>query len=78
MSCMGTWLGIAKMRALLTLMGRLVCASALATMPTCSSSRGWVEEECATNATPKNERLFLGRIVPQKYAANYPAPSGCC
>lgn len=57
------------MRTLLTILALTICTSLYATPPEYYSSRKWVEQLCATNQTPKDEQLFLGRVVPQKYAA---------
>jgi hypothetical protein len=57
------------MRALVILFLLTVCTSLYAMSPEYSSSRKWVEQLCTTNQTPTDERLFLGRVVPQKYAA---------
>jgi hypothetical protein len=57
------------MRALLILFGLSLCMSLHATPPEYFSSRKWVEERCATNTTPKDERLFVGRVVPHEYAS---------
>jgi hypothetical protein len=46
----------------------LFWASADATSPEYSSSRKWVEQRCATNATPQAERVFVGRIWEPQYA----------
>jgi hypothetical protein len=56
------------MRVLVIALLLLVCASAQATSPEYSSSRKWVEQRCATNATPKAERIFVGRIWEPQYA----------
>ena len=57
------------MRALLIFFALTVCDSLHAASPEYFSSRKWVEQLCSTNQTPKDERLFLGRVVPQKYGA---------
>ncbi len=56
------------MRAVLILFGLLLCTSVRATPPEYFSSRKWVEERCLSNATPKDERIFVGRLDPQEYA----------
>lgn len=56
------------MRTLLILFGLSLCMSLHATPPEYFSSRKWVEDRCVTNTTPKDERLFLARVVPQEYA----------
>jgi hypothetical protein len=56
------------MRALLILFCLSLCTSLHAMSPEYFSSRKWVEQRCATNTTPKDERLFVGRIVPREYA----------
>ena len=56
------------MRALLILFSLSVCMSLHATPPSYSGSRKWVEERCVTNTTPKDERIFVGRVVPHEYA----------
>ena len=57
------------MRILAIIFLLMVSIMCFATPPEYSSSRKWVEQICSTNQTPKEERLFLGRIDPQKYAA---------
>jgi hypothetical protein len=56
------------MRALLIFFGSLLCTSLHATPPEHFSSRKWVEQRCITNATPKDERLFVGGFFPHEYA----------
>ena len=56
------------MRVLLLLFGLSLCLSLHATPPEYFSSRKWVEQRCVTNTTPKDERLFVGRVVPHEYA----------
>jgi hypothetical protein len=57
------------LKALLIFCSLIVGAPLYATPPEYYSSRKWVEERCTTNDTPKSEHLFLGRVVPQEYAA---------
>ena len=56
------------MKALLILFGLSLCMSLPAMSPEYFSSRKWVEERCVTNTTPKDERLFVGRVVPHECA----------
>ena len=57
------------MRALITIGVVLVCLSAHAMQSDYSSSRKWVEQQCGTNAAPKESCIYVGRLVPKKYAA---------
>jgi hypothetical protein len=57
------------MRTLIAACFLLVCTSAHAMQPEYFSSRKWVEHQCVTNTTPQNERMFVGRFWPPKYAA---------
>jgi hypothetical protein len=57
------------MRALITACVLLVCASVRAVQPEYFSSCRWVEQQCGTNMTPKDECVYVGRIEPHKYAA---------
>lgn len=59
----------AALKAFIIFCSLIVGTSLYAMSPEYFSSRKWVEERCTTNGTPKSERLFLGRVVPQKYAA---------
>ncbi len=46
----------------------LAGASVYAMSPEYYSSRKWVEQRCSTNTTPREERIFVGRVVPKEYA----------
>jgi hypothetical protein len=56
------------MKVLIAFCILLTGASLYATPPEYYSSRTWVEERCSTNTTPKDERIFVGRVVPKEYA----------
>jgi len=56
------------MKVFIALFSLTLCMAAHAMSPEYSSSRKWVEEQCRTNSTPKDERVFVGRVVPKKYA----------
>ncbi len=34
-----------------------------------SSGRAWVEQQCFTNGTPQDERLFVGRMISPRVAS---------
>jgi hypothetical protein len=57
------------MKAFLIFCALIVGMSLHAIPPEYFSSRKWVEDLCSTNQTPRDERLYLGRVVPQKYGA---------
>jgi hypothetical protein len=56
------------MKALIAFFALLLCAAVHATPPEYLSSRKWVKDRCSTDTTPKDERIFVGRMVPKKYA----------
>jgi hypothetical protein len=56
------------MKVLIALFAVTLCIAAQATPPEYFSSRKWVEERCITNSTSKDERVFVGRLVPKEYA----------
>jgi hypothetical protein len=45
------------------------CISAHADIPAYSPTRNWVEKQCTTNTTPKNERIFIGHAESSDYAS---------
>jgi hypothetical protein len=54
---------------LLTISVLLICTAAHAAHLEYFGCRKWVEKNCATNTTPQDERLFIGRMVPPKCAS---------
>ena len=50
----------------------IFCASVQADIPAYAAMRDWVEKSCATNAVPKDERVFIGHgSKPDGYALDY-------
>ena len=56
------------MKVFIALFAMTLCMTAHATAPEYFSSRKWVEEQVGTNSTAKEERVFVGRVGPKKYA----------
>jgi hypothetical protein len=57
------------MRALIAISVLLVCTAVQAAGLKYFGCRKWIEQQCATNTTPQDERLFVGRILPPTWAS---------
>jgi len=57
------------MKAVIAISVLLVCAAVQAAGPNYFGCRKWVEQQCATNTTPQDDRLFVGSILPPKCAS---------
>ncbi len=57
------------MKTLLAICVLLVCTAVQASRLNYVGGREWIEQRCATNTTPQDERLFVGRFDPPKWAS---------
>src|SRR5690242_19176035 len=57
------------MRILVAISFLLVCTSVQASHLEYFGCRKWIEQQCATNTTPQDERLFVGRMVSPRCAS---------
>ena len=65
-----------SMRAFPILAALVICTSGYAMQVSYEATRRWVEGHCATNTTPKEDRIFVGRWIAPQYAGIVPYHKG--